>query len=370
MWMSPMRRCTGTISRSGAYGDFGSGRRDEVKQEAELTEPAVAWPGATARKLQEGRKEDRWEIQDRGRKTSREFPGDGEKRCLEAAAPIPCKLLPGSLASLLRSVPLQEHSGEEVLDGEVHSPPAAPSPPRGSKEKNREPASGQPKPAGSGRCRSRGAHAPRLPRFSAGRAPHRLRNRRPVRFSAAHWWFSGRILACRSSAARSFCRAFRSGSAAVLGSAASCRTGGTGKPPQRMGSGGCRDPRRRRFNRPPVNNLPLTSDASAWIYKMLLRDLFDPVTEVWEAGNSPMIFLLKAFSPKPKRITFYDGKFHILGHVGSQTFLGKGLSSVLSAHMPANNKVRAQGEGATKHIRLYLSVKLSIHDPQQRQMAL
>lgn len=115
---------------------------------------------------------------------------------------------------------------------------------------------------------------------------------------------------------------------------------------------------------PPLNNLPLTSDVSAWIYKMLLRDPFDPVTEVWEAGNSPMIFLLKAFSPKLKRINFYDGKFHILGHVGSQTFLGKEVT-VLSIHMPANNKVRAQGEGTTKHTSLYLFVKLSIHDPSR-----
>lgn len=100
-----------------------------------------------------------------------------------------------------------------------------------------------------------------------------------------------------------------------------------------------------------------------------LRDPFHPVTEVLEAGNSPMIFLLEAFSPKPKRTTLYDGKFHILGHVSSQRFLGKG-ATVLSTHMSANDKVRAQGEGATKHIHLYLFVKLSIHDPRQRQMAL
>lgn len=125
---------------------------------------------------------------------------------------------------------------------------------------------------------------------------------------------------------------------------------------------------------PPVNNLPLTSDFSTWIYKMLFRlgglgDPFYPVTEVLEAGNSPMICLLKAFSPKPKRTTLYDGTFHILGHVGSWRFLGKG-ATVLSTHMPANDKVRAQGEGATKHIHLHLFVKLCTHDPQQRQMAL
>lgn len=72
-----------------------------------------------------------------------EFPGDGEERCLGEAAPIPCKILPRSSASLLLSVPLQENSGEEVLDCEAYSSPATPSPPRGSKEKNREPASGQ-----------------------------------------------------------------------------------------------------------------------------------------------------------------------------------------------------------------------------------
>lgn len=78
-------------------------------------------PFPASPQFQEGRKEDRWEIQGRGRKTFREFPGDGEKRCLEEAAAIPCKILPRSLASLLRSVPLQENSEEEVLDCEVYS---------------------------------------------------------------------------------------------------------------------------------------------------------------------------------------------------------------------------------------------------------
>lgn len=213
-------------------------------------------PFPASPQLQEGRKEDRWEIQGRGRKTFREFPEDGEKRRLEEAAAIPCKILPRSLASLLRSVPLQENSGEKFSTARYTAhlqPRALPaaqkrkigSQPRASLVpgvRKRSPPPAPPdsarylpalaEPAGSGRCRSRGAHAPRLALASAGRALHRLRTPRPV----------------GSSAARSFCPAFRSGSTAVLGSAASCRTRPDGEAPAENRSGCSRHPSRRSFN--------------------------------------------------------------------------------------------------------------------------